>query len=111
MFMSLFPIGLLVLAAAVGGFLLAARERAARLASRVQQLEHRLSQLLGQLAWHQSGLGAPADIDALQQKITHLEQRAVDLRLQLEERDQDLDAARAANRELMTRINAPTTTR
>ena len=32
---------------------------------------------------------------------------AVDLRLQLEERDQDLAAARAANRELMTRLNAP----
>jgi len=35
-----------------------------------------------------------------------LEQQVVDLRLQLEERDQDLTAARAANRELMTRINA-----
>jgi hypothetical protein len=28
----------------------------------------------------------PADIDALNQKIIHLEQRAADLRLQLEER-------------------------
>ena len=35
-----------------------------------------------------------------------LEQQVVDLRLQLEERDQDLTAARAANRELMTRLNA-----
>ena len=59
----------------------------------------------------QSGLGAPADIDALQQKITHLEQQVIDLRLQLEERDQDLNAARAANRELMTQINTPATTR
>jgi hypothetical protein len=91
--------------------LLAAQERAARLTTRVQQLERRLSEMLGQQAWHESGLGAPADIDALQHKITHLEQQAIDLRLQLEERDQDLDAARAANRELMTRINAPATTR
>ena len=91
--------------------LLAARERAARLAARVRQLEGRLSQMLGQQAWHESGLGAPADIDALQQKITHLEQQAIDLRLQLEERDQDLNAARAANRELMTQINTPATTR
>ena len=91
--------------------LLAARERAARLAARVRQLEGRLSQMLGQQAWHESGLGAPADIDALQQKITHLEQQAIDLRLQLEERDQDLNAARAANRELMTQINTPGTTR
>jgi BMFP domain-containing protein YqiC len=91
--------------------LLAARERAARLAARVRQLEGRLSQMLGQQAWHESGLGAPADIDALQQKITHLEQQSIDLRLQLEERDQDLNAARAANRELMTQINTPATTR
>ena len=87
--------------------LLAAQQRAARLAARVQQLEHRLSELLGQQAWHESGLGAPADIDALNQKITHLEQHVTDLRLQLEERDQDVDAARAANRELMTQINSP----
>ena len=90
--------------------MLAARERGARLAARVRQLEGRLSQMLGQQAWHESGLGAPADIDALQQKITHLEQQAIDLRLQLEERDQDLNAARAANRELMTQINTPATT-
>jgi len=32
---------------------------------------------------------------------TQLEQQAIDLRLQLEERDQDLAAARAANQELM----------
>ena len=53
-----------------------------------------------------SGLGAPADTDALSQKVTHLEQQAIDLRLQLEERDQDLAAARAANRELMAHLNA-----
>ena len=40
------------------------------------------------------------------QRIINLEQQVVDLRLQLEERDQDLAAARAANRELMTRLNA-----
>ncbi|MGA8460434.1 MAG: DUF6262 family protein [Streptosporangiaceae bacterium] len=87
--------------------LLAAQQRAARLAARVQQLERHLSERLGQQAWHESGLGAPADIDALNQKITHLEQHVADLRLQLEERDQDLDAARAANRELMAQINSP----
>jgi predicted nucleic acid-binding Zn-ribbon protein len=64
-----------------------------------------LSQTLGEEAWHKSGLGAPADIDALNQKINHLEQQVTDLRLQLEERDDDLAAARAANRELMAQIN------
>jgi len=85
--------------------LLAAHERAARLNARVRQLEQRLSGLLGEQAWQQSGLGAPADIDSLSTTITQLEQQAADLRIQLSERDDELAAARAANRELMTRIN------
>ena len=88
--------------------LLAAGERATRLHSRVQQLEKRLSEALGQQAWQQSGLGTPTDIDALNLKITHLEQQAVDLRLQLDEREQDLAAARSANRELMAQLNSTT---
>jgi hypothetical protein len=89
--------------------LLAAHERAARLHTRVQHLEKRLSNALGEHAWRESGLGTPADIDALHQQIIHLEQQAADLRLQLAERDEDLAAARATNRELMARINTPTT--
>ncbi len=91
--------------------LLAAHERTARLHTRVQHLEKRLSEALGEHAWRASGLGAPADVDALHQQITYLEQQAIDLRLQLDEREADLAAARAANRELMTRINAPATNR
>ena len=49
---------------------------------------------------------APADIDALNHKLAHLEQQAIDLRLQLDDRDQDLAAARAANRELISQLNA-----
>lgn len=85
--------------------LLAARHRTARQAARIHQLERKLSEHLGRQTWHDSGLGAPADIDTLNQKITYLEQQVLDIRLQLEERDQDLAAARAANRELMTRLN------
>ena len=91
--------------------LLAAHERALRLTARTRQLEKRLSDALGEQAWRQSGLGAPADIDALGQKITHLEQQAADLRLQLEERGDELAAARAADRELMTRLNHSAATR
>jgi hypothetical protein len=87
--------------------LLNAHQRAARLAARVNQLEKRLSQTLGQQAWRESGLGDPDDIDQLKQRIVTLEQQNIDLRLQLEERDQDLTGARAANRELMTQLNAP----
>ena len=78
---------------------------------RIRQLEQRLSDDLGQQTWRESGLGAPADIDALNQKITHYKQQAADLRLQLEDRDDELAAARAANRELMTRLNQAAATR
>jgi hypothetical protein len=88
--------------------LLAAHERALRLTARIRQLEKRLSETLGDQVWRESGLGTPADIDALQQTITHLGQQAADLQLQLSERDQDLSAARAANRELMTQLNHAT---
>jgi hypothetical protein len=88
--------------------LLAAHERAARLAARIQQLESRLSEALGEQTWRKSGLGAPADIDALHQRINQLEQHNLDLQQQLEERDEDLAAARATNRELMARLNTPT---
>lgn len=87
--------------------LLAAHERGARLAARIAQLERRLSEALGEQVWRQSGLGAPQDLDELHQRIAHHEQQAVDLRLRLEEQAQDLAAARAANRELMTRLNSP----
>ncbi len=85
--------------------LLNAQQRATRLAARVQQLESRLSALLGEHAWQESGLGAPAGIDALKQHNHALEQQVTDLRLQLGDREQDLAAGRAANRELMTQLN------
>jgi len=85
--------------------LLAAHERAVRLNTRIQHLETRLSEALGDQARRESGPGAPADIGTLGQKITHLEQQVTDLRLKLEERDGELAAARAANRELMAQIN------
>jgi len=89
--------------------LLAAHERALRLAARIQQLEKRLSETLGAQAWRESGLGAPAGIDTLNHTITRLEQQVADLRIQLEERDSELAAARTANRELMTRSTLHTT--
>lgn len=86
--------------------LLAAHERIARLGARIQQLEKRLSEALGEQTWRQSGLGAPAD--TLHQRISQLEQHNLHLQQQLDERDEDLAAARAANRELMARLNTPT---
>ena len=88
--------------------LLAAQERAVRLNARVQQLEKRLSEALGEQAWRASGLGQSPDLDQLREQATSLQQQNIGLRLTLEERDQEHSAARAANRELTAHLNATT---
>jgi hypothetical protein len=98
-------IGPAVSAASLQADFLNAQQRSARLADRVRQLERRLSETLGDHIWQESGLGADDNTARLQQQLVALEQQAVDLRLQLQERDDDLAGARAANRELMTRLN------
>ena len=85
--------------------LAAAHERVARLTQHNRQLQQRLSELLGEQAWQQSGLGAPPDISALQQQITGLEQHNTELRRVLSERGDELEAARAANRDLIAQMN------
>lgn len=49
--------------------------------------------------------GAPLDVEALQHANTELQQRNVTLAAQLDERDRELAAARAANRDLMIQLN------
>ena len=88
--------------------LLAARERAHRLTAASTNWRSACPKRSAKRPGSESGLGAPADIDAVNQNINHLEQQDIDLRLQLEERDQDLAAARAANRELMAQLNTAT---
>ncbi|RSM58177.1 hypothetical protein DMH04_56355 [Kibdelosporangium aridum] len=82
-----------------------AAERNRRQALRVTQLEKRLSEALGETVWRETGLGAPTDLDALQRQITHLEQQAADLKRQLADRTDELEAARATSRELMAQLN------
>ena len=82
-----------------------ALERNTRQTQRISRLEKKLSHVLGDNAWRESGLGAPTDIDALQQRITSLEQQLAAAAVQLAARDDDLDAARSANRELMAQLN------
>jgi uncharacterized protein involved in exopolysaccharide biosynthesis len=72
---------------------------------RISQLEKKLSRVLGENAWKESGLGSPTDVDTLQQRITTLEQQLADVTGRLAARDDDLDAARNANRELMAQLN------
>jgi transposase-like protein len=82
-----------------------AQGQISRQAAHVRQLEKKLSELMGEQVWRESGLGAPTDIDQLQRRITDLEQTVVNLQAQLDERNQELDAARAANRELIANLN------
>jgi chromosome segregation ATPase len=82
-----------------------ARDHTARQSARIRQLENKPAELLGEQVWKDSGLGAVEDIDALRRSVTMLEQRVVDLTEQLDRRQQELDAARATNRDLMTRLN------
>ncbi|MCB8908360.1 MULTISPECIES: hypothetical protein [unclassified Streptomyces] len=82
-----------------------ANARATRLATRVQQLEAHLSRQLGARAWTESGLGAPVDIAELQSNNTSLEQHNVELKQRLAEIEEELDAARAANRDLTRALN------
>ncbi|WP_424862756.1 DUF6262 family protein [Streptomyces sp. MMS24-I29] len=82
-----------------------AQARTVRLSARIQQLERRLSQDLGEQAWCESGLGAPTDIEELQRTISRLEQRNVELTEALQESQADLAAAREANRELTRTLN------
>jgi len=102
------PSGPAVSRASLQADLLAAQERAIRLNARVQQLEKRLSEALGEQAWRECGLGDAPDLDQLRQQADGLQQQIIDLRLKLEERDEELSAARAANRELMTQLNHAT---
>ncbi|MFD6226006.1 DUF6262 family protein [Streptomyces sp. NPDC060232] len=76
-----------------------------RLTARVRQLEKRLSSQLGESVWAESGLGAPVDIDQLQRRMALLEQDLAEQRGELDERTEELDAARAANRELTRALN------
>jgi hypothetical protein len=78
-----------------------------RLHARNRQLEKKLSELLGEAAWNSSALGAPTDTEALKRTVTSLEQQTVEHQRGLAEREQELAAARAANRELMTQLNNP----
>ena len=80
-------------------------ERSTRQIQRISRLEKKLSHVLGDNAWKENGLGAPTDIDALQQRITSLEQQLGDVATQLAAREDDLDAARNANREFMAQLN------
>jgi predicted nucleic acid-binding Zn-ribbon protein len=81
------------------------RDQAQRLRRQNASLTARLSELLGQEVFRASGLGHTDGAEALQTRIRKLEQELLDLRQELEERTDELDASRAANRDLMALAN------
>jgi hypothetical protein len=80
-------------------------EQNRRLAQQVTDLEDRLSELLGQQVFDRSGLGAPASTAAVHAELEAQRQTVLDLRRVLEERDEELAAARETNRRLMNQLN------
>lgn len=81
------------------------QDRCKRLAEHIALLEKRLSTLMGEHAWNQSGLGAAVDLDELRTQIHRLEQANTELRDKVEDLEDELEAARAANRELIAQNN------
>jgi Family of unknown function (DUF6262) len=81
------------------------RERNRRLEHHARGLEQRLSELLGTQISQRTGLGAPPDLNALREQADGLRQQVLDLRKALEERDEELAAAREANRKMMAELN------
>lgn len=81
------------------------REQNQRLRKQNTDPTARLSEVLGEEVFRASGIGRTDDSEALRARVSQLEQQGLDLRQELEERTDDLDAARAANRDLMTLAN------
>ena len=81
------------------------RDRARRLEQHVRSLEDRLSELLGTQISQRTGLGPPPDVAALNDQLQALQQENLDLRRSVEDREEELAAAREANRRLMTELN------
>jgi chromosome segregation ATPase len=81
------------------------REQNQRLRRQNTELTARLSEVLGEEAFRASGIGRTDDTEALRTRVSQLEQQVLDLRQELEERTDDLDAARAANRDLISLAN------
>jgi len=76
-----------------------------RLRQQNAKLAKRLSDALGEEVFRASGHGGPDQTEALRRRVGELEQTTVDMRQQLQERTEELDAARATNWELMAELN------
>jgi murein DD-endopeptidase MepM/ murein hydrolase activator NlpD len=81
------------------------RDRARRLEQHARSLEDRLSELLGTQVSQRTGLSPPSEVATLNDQVEALRQENLDLRRCAEDHDEELAAAREANRRLMTELN------
>lgn len=76
-----------------------------RLRHQVTKLSERLSEVLGEQVFHEAGLTRTDEISSLRERIAELEQQLLDRRQDLNDRDDELAAARATNRDLIATLN------
>jgi hypothetical protein len=81
------------------------QEQNQRLRRQNLSLTTRLSEILGEEVFRAGGIGRTGETEALRARVSQLEQQLLDLRQELEERTGDLNASRAANRDLMALAN------
>ncbi|WP_248761320.1 DUF6262 family protein [Pseudarthrobacter sp. SSS035] len=74
----------------------------------IADLEARLSELLGEQAYSRTGLGAPHNHAALEEQNYILQNEIQELQAKLQDQEEELGAAREANRQLMGQLNKTT---
>ena len=76
-----------------------------RQSQHIADLEKRLSELLGEQAYTRTGLGAPLNHSALEEQNHILQNEVQELQAKLQDQQDELGAAREANRQLMGQLN------
>jgi predicted RNase H-like nuclease (RuvC/YqgF family) len=71
----------------------------------IADLEARLSELLGEQAYSRTGLGAPRNHAALEEQNHTLQNEIQELQAKLQDQEEELGAAREANRQLIGQLN------
>ncbi|MDF3313593.1 DUF6262 family protein [Rhodococcus sp. T2V] len=77
-----------------------------RLRQQNTKLADRLSEVLGEQVLHDAGLTGHDEIGTLRERTAELEQQLLDRQHELQDRDDELAAARATNRDLMATLNS-----
>ncbi|MGX9901185.1 DUF6262 family protein [Arthrobacter sp. SA17] len=76
-----------------------------RQAQHIADLETRLSELLGEQAYSRTGLGAPRNHAALEEQNQTVQNEIQELQAKLQDQEEEIGAAREANRQLMGQLN------